>query len=184
MRSERFIENNIIRNRHQLGYPDSVFIRRSRIGRGFGIVDVALFPLRGRHRIVLIEVKQGTAQDATSKVVGQLLMYYAGALELGLRGIRHMREFAVMHPRKARGVSQKSLKTLSGGISPPDEAWRELRKGRKLKPSQIRLLVGLDDEPSAGLKGALTRLARHHDLRIDVVSVLARNQLTIWRPEV
>jgi hypothetical protein len=73
---------------------------------------------------------------------------------------------------------------LSGGISPPDEAWRELKKGRKLKPSQIRLFVGLDDEPSTGLKGALTQLATHHDLRIEVVSVLGRDRLSIWRPDV
>jgi hypothetical protein len=63
MTPERFIENNVAKNRAQLGYGDSVVICRSRLGRGFGVVDVALLPLRGSHRLVLVEAKQGTAQD-------------------------------------------------------------------------------------------------------------------------
>jgi hypothetical protein len=184
MRGERFIENNVIRNRHQLGYADSVFIRRLRVGPGFGIVDVALFPLRGPHRLVFIEVKQGTAQDATSKVVGQLLMYYAGALRLGFRGVRRMRDYAVQHSRRARSVSFKSLKMLSGGMSPPAEAWRELTKGRHLTPCQIGLAIGLNDHPSEALQANLRNLAVNHDLRIAVVSVLGRDHLEIWKPDV
>jgi hypothetical protein len=44
---EQFIENNVIRNRHVLGLHDAVYIRRSRIGRGFGVADLIFLPLRG-----------------------------------------------------------------------------------------------------------------------------------------
>jgi len=85
-RRRRYIEDKVIRNRAQPGYGDSVFIRRYRMGRGYGVVDVALLPLKGPHRLVLIEAKQSVTQDVTSKVIGQLLMYYAGALCVGARG--------------------------------------------------------------------------------------------------
>ena len=44
MASERYIENNLIRNRGQLGYSDSLYIRRCRIGLGFGAADLVLLP--------------------------------------------------------------------------------------------------------------------------------------------
>jgi hypothetical protein len=178
---ESFIENNVIRNRHLLGYRDSVFIRRCRMGRGFGVADVALLPLRGRQRLVVIEAKQGGAQDATSKVVGQLLMYYAGALCFGARGIRHLRHFATEKPRHARSTNPKSLKMLSGGLS-RDDAWTELQKGHKVQPHQVDLYVALDSLPSPGLTSALEALAAHHELPVGVVSVLGRDRLEIWRP--
>ena len=181
MTPERFIENNVVRNRAQLGYCDSVVICRSRVGRGFGVVDVVLLPLHGFHRLVLVEAKQGTAADATSKVVGQLLIYYAGALRLGTKGLRLMHGFASECARFARSARPKSLKMLSGGVSPPEAAWKELQKGRKLRPEQIALCVALDGEPSTALKSALEALAQHHKLNIKVVSVLGRNRLQVWR---
>ena len=84
MASETFIENNVIRNREKvLGVRDSLFLRSARIGRGFGIADLFILPQRGPHRIIVVEAKQSSSADAKIKVIGQLLMYYAGALELG-----------------------------------------------------------------------------------------------------
>jgi hypothetical protein len=180
--TERFIENNVIRNRGQLGYADSVYIRRCRAGRGFGIVDIMLIPLRGPHRLVLIEAKQSLSVDAPSKVVGQLLLYYAGVLQFGLRGVRHLRNFATAHIHSARSTRPKMLKSLTGGVTPADEAWREMRKGRRLKPSQIGLYVALDAEPSPGLISALSVLATHHGLRVGVISVLGRDKIDVWYP--
>lgn len=67
MPSERYIENNIIRNRHQIGYEDSTFIRRCRVGRGYGIADLLIFPNKGATKVAIIEAKMGTAPDATEK---------------------------------------------------------------------------------------------------------------------
>ena len=181
MAAERVIENNVIRNRAILGYPDSHFIRRCRAGRGFGIVDVMLLPETGPHRIVLVEAKQSSSVDAQAKVIGQLLMYYAGVAHLGLQGLRYLREFARAHPKRARDVSPKLLRSLTGGISPPDAAWAAMQRGRKLKPRQVALFVALDDRPTEGLKTTLSTLAEHHALDIGVVSVLARDKVEVWR---
>ena len=182
MATEQFIENNIIRNRAQLGYADSVYIRRCRAGRGFGIVDVMLLPLRGPHRVVLIEAKQSSSVDAASKVIGQMLLYYAGTLHFGLRGIRHLRQFATAHTASARSTKPKLLKTLTGGITPPEAAWKEMRMGRRLKPKQIAMYIALDAEPSPGLVSALTVIKSEHALSIGVVSVHARDHIQVWKP--
>lgn len=47
MATERFIENNVIRNRERLGLADAPFIRRCRAGRGYGIVDLLFLPASG-----------------------------------------------------------------------------------------------------------------------------------------
>ena len=184
MTSERYIENNIIRNRGQLGYADSVYIRRCRAGRGFGIVDVMLLPLKGPHRVVLVEAKRSSSDDAGSKVIGQLLLYYAGTLHLGVRGLQHLRRFATKQAREARSTKPKLLKTLTGGITPPDTAWQELQKGRKIQPSQIALYIALDAPPSSGLMSALSVLSSGHALNIGVLSVLAPNKIDVWKPTI
>lgn len=182
MTTERFIENNVIRNRDLLGYRDSLYIRRCRAGRGFGIVDVMILPLRGPHRLVLVEAKQIKSIDSSSKVIGQLLLYYSGALQFGARGVRMLRDFASKYPVRARSMSNKLLKTLSGGISPPDDAWREFQKGHKISPKQIGLFIALNGNPSEGLKSSLETLFEHHGLEIGIVSVHERDKLSIWKP--
>ena len=182
MAQERFIENRVIRNRDKLGYADSTFIRRCRVGRNFGIVDIVLFPVTGRHKIVVIEAKQVTSADSASKVIGQLLMYYTGFLHHGMRGLRLMRQFAASHPDSARSNRNKLLKTLSGGISPPDDAWLELQKGRKIRPEQIGLYIALDQEPSISLKSSLSVLSKGHNLEIRIIIALPKDKVKIWMP--
>jgi len=182
MATEQFIENNVVRNRAQLGYTDSVYIRRCRAGRGFGVVDVMLLPLRGPHRVVLIEAKRSSSVDAAYKVIGQMLLYYAGSLQLGQRGLRNLRQFATAKAASARSTKPKLLKTLTGGISPPEAAWKEMRMGRKIMPKQIAMYIALDAEPSPGLMSTLMVLKSEHELSIGVVSVLARDHMQVWRP--
>ena len=179
---EAFIENNIIRNCGQtLGVRDAVYLRRCRVGKGFGVADLVFLPARGAHRLVIVEAKQGASINSRINVVGQLLMYYAGALRLGARGLRLMRRYAAEYPRSARSLTPKSLKMLAGGLSPPQLAWAELCKGRTLKPNQVALYVALDTEPGATLTSALSELAQHHGLSVGVISVLGRNRLRVWR---
>ena len=182
MPTERYIENNVIRNRGQFGYADSAYIRRCRAGRGFGIVDVMLLPLKGPHRVVLIEAKRSSSDDAASKVIGQLLLYYSGTLHFGVRGLKYLRRFATENSQKARSTKPKLLKTLTGGITPPDTAWQELQKGRKVQPSQIAMYIALDARPKSGLISALSALSSKHALNIGVLSVLARDKIEVWKP--
>lgn len=180
---ETFIENNVIRHREAvLGVRDALFVRRCRIWPGHGIADLVFLPQRGAHRLVIVEAKQASSPDAKSKVIGQLLMYYAGALNFGSRGLRHVRRYAVDHARASRSRRPTSGKVLSGGLTPPQAAWTELGKGRRIRPDQIALYAALDVEPSPGLKRTLTLLSREHDLDVGVVSVLARDELQLWRP--
>jgi hypothetical protein len=181
--SEKYIEDNVIRNREAvLGVRDSLFIRRCRIWPGHGIADLVILPQRGQEKIVVVEAKQASSADAKMKVMGQLLMYYTGVLNLGSAGLRLMRRYAVDNPRSVRSRTHVSGKALSGGLTPPTAAWAALGKGRKLRPSQVALWVALDASPSVTLKAALSVLANEHSLEIGVVSVLARDRLEVWRP--
>src|SRR5712692_57645 len=124
---EQYIENRIIRHRARLGFRDALVIRRAKMGRGgFGFVDVMLLPRKGRHRLVLVEVKQSGSGDAADKVVGQSLLYYVAALGFGLQGLDLLRHFARKNERRARRASPKSLQMLSGGLHPPDD-WLALQ---------------------------------------------------------
>lgn len=181
MTSEASIENSVIRNRGRaLGLTDSLYIRRCRIGPGFGVADLVILPQRGRHKVVLVEAKQATSADARIKVLGQLMMYYAGALHWGLGGVRQLQKYAVEDYGSARSTSKSSLKAISGGVTPPEAAWARLQKGRKLTPANIRLVTALDTLPGPAMKQSLETLARHHGLQIDVVSVLGRDVLDVW----
>src|SRR5207244_3651113 len=112
----------LIRHRGRLGYKDSLVIRRAKMGRGgFGFVDVMFLPVHGPHQLVLAEVKQRNSSDAAGKVVGQALLYYAAALNIGLDGLEVLRRYARKNQRTSRRALPKSLQMLSGGLRPPDD---------------------------------------------------------------
>jgi len=181
MATERFIENNVIRNRERLGIADAPFIRRCRAGRGYGIVDLLFLPNSGPHDVVLVEAKRASSPDASAKVVGQLLLYLAGLSRFGSDGLRMLRQFAVEHPRTARSLSPKLLKSISG-ITPPAAAWSAMQCGERVERSRIGLWVALDALPPAGLTDVLIMLAAEQAVSIGVISVTGRNALEIWRP--
>jgi hypothetical protein len=52
-----------------------------------------VLPLRGPHRIVLIEAKLLDSIDTSPKVVEQLLPHYSEVLRFGAPGIRIVRNF-------------------------------------------------------------------------------------------
>ncbi len=183
MGRERFIENNVIRNRHTIfGAGDLPFIRRSRIGLGFGVADLVLLPTTGPYRMIIVEAKQGASVDSKSKVIGQLLMYYAGALRLGYMGLRLMKSYAENNARSARSLRPVSLLMLNRGLGPPTEAWRALCSGRRLRPNRIAFYAALDSQPGPSLTAALSELSQHHGLNIGVISVLGVDDVRIWRP--
>ncbi len=180
MPSERFIENNIRRNCSVLGYPNALSIRRCRMGPGFGVADLVLLPERGPHKLVIVEAKQSSSLDAAGRVIGQVLMYYVGARHFGTRGLKHLRQFAACNTKSTRSLRPTSLRMLSGGVSPRDEAWAELQKGRKLSFEQIRLLIALDAPPPESLKAILKLLKVENGIDIGVVSVVGRDRIEVW----
>lgn len=168
---ERIIENAVMANPDRLGYPGALSIRNLRVAPTSGRLDVALLPIEGPKQLVLVEAKGATAQDAASKVVGQLLMYYAGALALGSEGLSCLRAFAAEKSTKACDPSKKSLVRLSGGLRPTEVAWARLCSGELLSPDQLSLFIALDDEPHPALRPTLATLRNHHGLSIGLVIV-------------
>lgn len=184
---ERVIEDTIMRTPDELGYPGARSIRNWRVALTCGLLDVGLFPLKGPKKLVLVEAKVVKAPDAASKVVGQLLMYYAGALTLGLNGFACLRAFAdskcarcskglacrsaFVDKKCARDTSRKSLRRLSGGLSSTDAAWEKMKSGKLLLPHQLSLFIALDDKPHKFLRAMLRALQRNHGLSIGLVIV-------------
>lgn len=72
---ETVIEDAIIAHPDKLGFPGALAIRNFRIASASGAVDVVLLPQTdSSFKLVLVEAKAANAQDAGSKVVGQLIM--------------------------------------------------------------------------------------------------------------
>ena len=152
----------------KLGFPRALSIRNCRIANG--LVDIVLFPEDGPVDLVLVEAKASVAPDAACKVIGQLLMYYAGALKLGSEGLRMMRSFAVNHKDEARSTKKIPHIRLAG-IKPSEKAWDALTKGARLKPEKMRMFIALNNKPHHALAPTLAALRQHHRLPIGLVVV-------------
>jgi hypothetical protein len=170
---ERIIEDAIMASPERLGYPGALAIRNWRVAPTCGRLDVGLLPIKGTKQLILVEAKAADAPDAASKVVGQLLMYYAGALTLGSKGLACLRAFAE-NKTEACNTSKKSMILLSGGIGPTPAAWAKLSSGKPLSPTRLGLFVALDNEPSPFLRSMLVALRSNHDLSIGLVIVRNR----------
>jgi hypothetical protein len=168
MNREHEIEDAVMRQPEILGFPRAMAIRNVRVAWHFGRVDIMLFPRRGRTKVVLVEVKHSTAPEAICKVVGQLLMYYAGALTIGETGLDLFRRYAREHPDEARSLKMISPKALTGGLTPPTTAWERIGSGKKLRPEEIALFVALNAQPHPALRLAIRRLRAHHGLPIGI----------------
>jgi len=165
--AEHRIENRIIRSLGQLGYRGSPWIRRAKICRGgFGTVDLMVLPESGSRRLVLVEVKQENSGDAAGKVMGQLLLYYVGSLRLGTKGLNLLHDFALT--ARAHDPTPKSLQMLSGGCRRGDD-WDALQRGRKLRPDEVALIVGLQKEPDDSLLALRAWVKDHSGLNIGIV---------------
>jgi hypothetical protein len=126
------------------------------------------------------KVKQKNSGDAAGKVVGQALLYYAAALSFGVDGLELLRRYARKNARTPKRAVPKSLQMLSGGLHPPDD-WLAIQTGRKLKPSEVALIVGLSEAPPESLKPMLSAFRRHHRIDITVVVAHGRRDLIVWR---
>jgi len=172
---ETAIEDAIIARPDVLGFSGANAIRNFRLADKSGAVDVVLLPQDGSIRLVLVEAKVSTAADAGSKVIGQLLMYYAGGLEMGLDGIELLRQFSRNFQNEAHNIARKSpqkvlLKVL-GKRYPNLDAMELLTRGIRLIPKEIALFIAIDDKPRHTLQPLLQMLRKFHDIHIGLIMV-------------
>jgi hypothetical protein len=180
--AETLIENAIISNPDKLGFPGALAIRRCRVAEPCGLIDLILLPVTGRKRVVLIEAKASNAPDSASKVVGQLLMYYGGALMLGSDGIEILRTFAEQHREKAIATTKISPKALTGGLTPAKQAWDKMYRGTPIKPEEIQLFIALNGDPHRAFEHTLKAL-RCHGLDIGYC-IVRRSRVEVVMPPV
>ena len=175
IRRETAIEDAILARPELLGFPGAVAIRNFRVADTAGAVDVVLVPPSGPVRLVLVEAKGASAPDAGCKVVGQLLMYYAGALTLGLDGIDLLREFAKTFKDEAHSIPrtspQKVIEKVLRVHYPNTQCFELLTKGTSLTPKDVALFVALDDKPHRVLAPLLRKLREFHALHVGLVVV-------------
>ena len=168
---ERIIEEAIINHPDRVGFPGALAIRDWWISPNSGRLDLGLLPIDGSRELVLIEAKAASSADAAAKVIGQLLMYYAGALQLGAQGLACLRAYASAERTEACSTLKKSVLRFSGGIVPKAAAWSHVQGGQPLRPEQVALFLALDAEPPRALRPTLAVLQRQHGLQIGLIIV-------------
>jgi len=179
MGRETIIEEAILERPDLLGYPNAPMIRHWRVDSPSGLVDLGLFPENGP--LVLVEAKACDAQDAASKCVGQLLMYYGGALRLGSNGLSVLRAYANEHKEQARSTKRTSHKMLTGKSQP--ESWAVMSAGERISPTDLRLFLALDGEPRQALEPLLQCLRNYHNLTIGLVIVRDGTIVRVAKPD-
>jgi hypothetical protein len=118
---------------------------------------------------------EAKAADAGSKVVGQLLMYYAGALTLGLDGVELLRKFAENFPNEALSLDrispQKVIDKVLGVRHRNTHCFELLTKGVTLTPKEVAIFVALNGKPHHVLMPLLRTLHEFHALHVGLVVV-------------
>lgn len=172
---ETAIEDAIIARPDLLGFSGANAIRNFRLADKSGAVDVVLLPQDGSLRMVLVEAKVATAADANPKVIGQLLMYYAGALMMGRDGVEILQQFARNYQNEALSIPRKSpqkvLLKVSGKRYTNLDAMDRLTNGTRLIPKEIALFIAVDNQPHHTLQPLLQMLHKFHDIRIGLIVV-------------
>lgn len=168
--TENEIENAVWQNVSKLGYSSAFAIRNARIGSEQGQVDLAMFPRKGKKKVILVEVKRSAAEDAKCKVVGQIIMYLTGALQLSLEGIQLYRNYARKSPDAARSIQKTTAKQVAAATS-AEKAWEIVCEGEPVRPDQIALYIATDGSPRAQVKVAVELLSKQYGLHIGLVEV-------------
>jgi hypothetical protein len=122
-----------------LGYRGAVALHQVQIGNQSGYVDLILLPKGGQKKLVLVEAKRADDRRSSADVVGQLLKYYAHALDLGSDGLRAFLKCA-HGERPSRLVSfKRALECAS-----LSEAQARAGAGVPLRADDIQLVVAVD----------------------------------------
>jgi len=152
-----------------VGYPGAAALHHVQVGDQSGYVDLILLPRTGPKKLVLVEAKRARDRRSSADVLGQLLKYYAHALDLGDSGVELLQEAAQRDRRKGRLLS---FKELTHGVTP---------RGGQLDPRKLDLLVALDyAAPKIGprLVKTATVLRELHGISVGVLVVESRSRVT------
>ncbi|MBK8006031.1 MAG: hypothetical protein IPK12_19490 [Gemmatimonadetes bacterium] len=131
--------------------------------------------------MVVVEAKAAAAADAASKVIGQVLMYLAGALAIGTEGLTVYEKYATTHPERARTHKRSSTLQLRGARLKGD-APDPLVGGQPLRPSEVGLVIAMDRTPHRSLVPTLECLRKHYGLGIGLVTVAAGHAEVLLDP--
>lgn len=174
---EEHIWGPIARNPDLVGFGGALALNHVQLGNQSGYADLVLLPVAGPKKLVVIEAKNASDRRSSADVIGQLLKYYAHALDLGPVGIEALRVAA----RAARTSPQLSFKQVLGVRSSSDAEAR-CRASGTLRPEDLQLLIALDEdarrfEPRLFKTAAV--LCERHQIPIGVVVVSPRG--VEWR---
>ena len=173
---ETIMEDAIMARPDLLGYPGALAIRNMRLSQYSGRIDVVLLPKTGPRRLVLIEMKEAGAEEAAAKVIGQLLMYYAGVLNFSYKGLKLIRTRLESGQFDPRAKGMKSPKQLAGANSAL-EGWELLQTPQKkrVKPAEVELFIAVNGTPRDSLTDAVDMLHQAYKLKIKIINVRINN---------
>lgn len=168
---ERVIEQAILDPRARQIFPRADAIRNCPLYQRHGRVDVLLLPKMGP-KLVLIEAITSDSPDVASKVIGQLMMYYSAALQLGEKGLASLRTCAREYSERIKSINKRAGIQYLESTMTTAETWHKLSRGRKLRPEEIRLYVATDGEPDGAVEATLLALRKHHGIQIGLIQVV------------
>jgi hypothetical protein len=169
--SERHIWSPIAEAPASIGCPGARPLHELQLGSGSGFADLVLImpPGSDGQRVAIVEAKRIENTDAAANVVGQLLKYYAHALQLGVEGVEALWRAAERHDCKKQHGRLSAAQAL--GASGKDEAYARLKAGRPLTASEVTLhiaLDGVDAKAEKRLDLIVDTLKKEHGLAIKV----------------
>jgi hypothetical protein len=171
--AEEHIWLPIERNPALIGYANALALHQVQVGNQSGYVDLVLLPPNSDTKIVLVEAKRVEDSRASADVIGQLLKYYAHALQLTSNSVERYRHFATHSAKHGRPSRLISLRTVFGATS-LQAAQDEASQGEKLTPNNIALVIALDayaPKLASRLIEAAKALHNHHQIPLSVIVV-------------
>ena len=131
-----------------------------------------MFPRKGKKKVILVEVKRSAAEEAKCKVVGQIIMYLTGALQLSLEGIQLYRNYARGEETRVKAIAtQKTTAMQVTGAKSAKAAWEIVCKGEAIRRDQIALYIATDGAPNVQLTKAVNLLSKEYNLHIGLIHV-------------
>jgi hypothetical protein len=124
-------------------YSRALAIHQVQLGNQSGYVDLILLPRGGGKKLVIVEAKHARDRRSSADVIGQLLKYYAHALDLGAAGLASFMACAQDGERGRRASRLLSFKAVMKCHSLKAAA-EKARNGARLRSSDVQLIVAVD----------------------------------------
>lgn len=177
MSNKRYAEEHIWRpiaeKPELLGYPGAAALNHVQLGNQSGYIDLILLPPQGPKKLVLVEAKSARDRRSSADVIGQLLKYYAHALDLTATSLEAFKRAAVSASGVGRDSRLLSFKQVFGADT-LRKAQEKAMVGARLEPQDLHLLVALDQDArkfEPRLLKVAAVLSDRHQVPIGVVTV-------------